>query len=179
MLVVTWTIILCNFLVGNCAFYYCDRTSLINGQDFIQVAPNLIISMQEISLGLSCAYLHNGFCWSQFNCWTRIWVHTHSSGRVPLNPLSFLEETNHTHTQKKELDHLVVKNSEIFLAELWKITFKSFLFHRSPQSWMLFLSLNTNLTTIPKVFVFCFLLFLHNSNWVEMNKVLATFYRSI
>lgn len=95
MLVVTWTRILCNFLVGNCAFYYCDRTSLINGQDFIQVAPNLIISMQEISLGLSCAYRHNGFCWSQFNCWTRIWVHTHSSGPVPLNPLSFLEETNH------------------------------------------------------------------------------------
>lgn len=112
MLVVTWTIILCNFLEGNCAFYDYDRTSLINGQDFIQVAPNLIISMQEISLGLSCAYLHNGFCWSQFNCLTRIWVHTHSSGWVPLNPLSFLEETNHK--KKKKMDHLVVKNSEIF-----------------------------------------------------------------
>lgn len=176
MLVVTWTIILCNFLEGNCAFYDYDRTSLINGQDFIQVAPNLIISMQEISLGLSCAYLHNGFCWSQFNCLTRIWVHTHSSGWVPLNPLSFLEETNH---KKKRKWTIWWSKIQRFLAELWKITFKSLLFHRSPQSWMSFLSLNTNLKTIPKVFVFCFLLFLHNSNWAEMSMVLATFYRSI
>lgn len=179
MLVVTWTRILCNFLVGNCACYYCDRASLINGQDFIQVAPNLIISIQEISLGLSCAYLHNGFCWSQFNCWTRIWVHAHSSGRVPLNPLSFLEETNHKKNKKKTGPFGGQKFRDFFLAKLWKITFKSFLFHRSPQSWMLFLSLNTNLKTVPKVFVFCFLLFLQNSNWVEMNEVLATFYRGI